>query len=275
MSVSEIEVTNACDAVQVKTACPNTFFSIRLMFRDQSQNPVTLDALPEITIVDARAGAYEGTKVSAQPMTATGTTGLYEYVVNLDDYREGLYTVSATGTIGGLSTRAEAAFQVYAPTIEQMLIHRVKSRLHDLEEQLLKLDLPVPKWSEDAIFQELVNGLQDLNGKAPMFTNYDFRTCPRQDLLVLFAFAYSLLSGGILENWNTYTMSDGSANLTLNRAGFLRDVARDSLTRYDAEADKFKKALRPRIKGQGTALFPLQIRRAIGFLPNMKQVFGP
>lgn len=272
---TEIEVTTgACDSTLVDKTCTNSFFKVRTGFVNQSGGAVDLDAVPNFTAVYSRT---RQTQVASTPMTSTGATGVYEIILNLDDWAPGTYTFSAVGTIdaGATPVRVEGAFEVTEPTREQMLVQIVKSRLHDLDAQLYKLDLPIPKWSMDEIMYELRMGLSDLNSKPPMSNSrFDMRTAPPH-FLVQFAFAQVLLTESIMENANTFTLGDGSASLTINRAGFMKDLGQAALQRYDNEALAWKKSLRPRFKGQGSSLFPLQIRRAIGFLPNMKQVFGP
>lgn len=274
-TVTEITVNGQCAATLTSSTCTNSTFRVYIQFLDsQSGAALTLDSAPLFSVVSART---EDTVLASTAMTGPDLTGRYYILLTLNDYDPGLYRFVATGTSdsGVTPVRLEGSFNVYEPTLEQTLVFMVKNRLHDLEAELYKLDLPIPKWSEDAIYQELVMGLSDLSTKPPTpNSNLTFTTAPPHHL-VQFAFAQCLLSAAILENWNTYTMSDGSASLNLNRAQLLSSLGQTALQRYDQEAIKWKTSVRPRIKGQGTALFPLQIRRAIGFLPNMKQVFGP
>jgi hypothetical protein len=269
-----MEVNGVCSAALVTSTCKDSFFTVVTRFLDAASVAMPLDALPTLVVVEARTGVQ---KISSA-MTSGAGSGVYDLALNIDGWNAGLYRFTASGTITGgtVPVRLEGAFNVFEPTVDQTLVYRVKSRLFDLDARLYKLDLPVPKWNDDMIYQELLSALTDFNGKPPAIAkNYSLSSVPRPDLIIQFAFAQSLLSASILENWNTYTMGDGSANLTINRATFLQGHGTAALQRYDTEATAFSRAWRPRVRGQGTALFPLQIRRAIGFLPNMKQVFGP
>jgi hypothetical protein len=107
-----------------------------------------------------------------------------------------------------------------------------------------------------------------------MVTTFALETCPRPDLLIEYAFAQSLISMSILENFNTFSMGDGQASLTINRAAMLQSVGSDAMRRYRESLILWKRTLRPGLLGLGTGFFPFMIRRAIGFLPNMKHVFG-
>lgn len=271
-NTTAIQVNGVCDATLVDKTCTNSEFAIRVQFLDSGGSVLTLDSNPTLVITSART---ETVKLSAVTMSGPDGMGRYTYTLNINDWAEGMYRFVATGKVSGVDHRLESAFNVYAPSRQQQIVFLVKNRLNDLEQQLYKLDLPVPKWSEDQILQEVENGLVELNVMPPMpDANYTFATAPTP-YIVQYAFAQCLLSASILENWNTYTMSDGSANLNINRAQFLQSLGQQALKRFDDVAVAWKKSLRPGVRGMGSSSFPLGIRRAIGFLPNMKQVFGP
>jgi len=240
-------------------------------FVDQSGAP-TVVTDPTITITNSRTGAVV---VTAEDMSGTGLpVGSYEYSLFLTDYEEGLYYIRAAAVLGTIPVAIEGSFEVRAPTPDESLIYAVKSRLKDLEPILYELDLPVPKWNPSEIHRELMNALMALNFTGKMATSFNMGDCPRHDLLIDYAFGKVLQSAAILENWNTLRLTDGSANLTIDRVQMLTTMATDTLNRVRQDMESWKKSQRPRIIGQGSSYFPTYIRRAIGFLPNMTQIFG-
>lgn len=273
MATQEFIVQNAFDWIPARIGSTNAPSRIEVGFIDQTSTPSALSTPPQLVIVRSQTGLQ---MASATMTPVIGMTGRYYHELFLNDWEEGLYQFRASGTLpaAGPAVSVEGAFMVNAPTPDETLIHWVRSRLKDLDPELYKLDLPIPKWNPSEIARELFNGLLSLNNAGPIQTTYTLADCPRSDLLIDYAWARALQSAAVLENWNSFTMSDGSANLTINRVQALTQMADQALTRFKQDLADWKRSLRPRLIGQGTALFPFSIRRAIGFLPNMKQIFG-
>ncbi len=266
-----LELQQGARAAPVLSLPGNNLFKIRVTFVDLNNAPTNLDASPTITITD---GSDNTVRVSGAPMTGPVSAGTYEYTADLTSWGDHLHQFACSGMMAGTTVIIEGAFGVYAPTAEQMLIHMVRSRLFDIEPTLYSLDLPIPKVTDDQVYLELVSAIVAINNDGIYRTSYTLANCPRVDLLVQYAWAKLLQGFAVIENWNTFNMNDGSVSLNLNRAPVFQSLGTNAEESYRKTVETWKKSMRPRLKGQGTALFPLQIRRALSFLPNMKQVFG-
>lgn len=276
MPFAEITIQQGVDWSTIPSGTRDGGIRLEVGFVDKNGLPTAIKATsptPQITITQARTGAAI---VSAATMVVSGLpTGHASYDFWSTDWEAGRYTIRATAQLAdNTPVTLEAAFDLFAPTVEETVALRVRSRLKDLDPALYKLDLPIPKWNLEEITYNLQDAIMDLNNSGPMNTQYTLDNCPALQLCVEYAFSKACQSQAVLENFNTMTLSDGSANLNINRAAFFLQLSQNSFANYQQQLKDWKRSLRPRLKGQGTSLFPYQIRRAIGFLPNMKQVFG-
>lgn len=277
MPSTEITIQQGADWSSIPGGTRDGGIRIEVGFVDLSGNPAAIKATtptPQMTITYTRTGEQ---KVSAQTMTVAGLgLGHASYSFFSTDWDVGRYYFKATAQLvaDNSPVSLEGAFDMFAPSTDETVALRVRSRLKDLEPALYKLDLPIPKWNLNEIIYSLQDAIADINNSGPMNTSYALDNCPRIDLCVEYAYSKACQSQATLENANQMTLSDGSANLNIQRAPFYLQLAQNAFSNYQQQLKDWKKSLRPRLKGQGTALFPYQIRRAIGFLPNMKQVFG-
>lgn len=276
MPFAEITIQQGVDWSTVPSGTRDGGIRLEVGFVDKNGLPTAIKStspIPQITITQARTGAAI---VSAQSMSVAGLpVGHASYEFWSTDWEAGRYTMRATAQLAdNTPVTLEAAFDLFAPTVEETIALRVRSRLKDLDPALYKLDLPIPKWNLEEIIYNLQDSITDLNNSGPMMTTYTLDNCPVLNLCVEYAYSKACMSQATLENANTMTLSDGSANLNISRAPFYLQLAQAAFSSYQQQLKDWKKSLRPRLKGQGTSLFPYQIRRAIGFLPNMKQVFG-
>jgi hypothetical protein len=256
----------------VARAYRQDFQTVQALFKGVSGEPVDVTS-PTVTIASLVDGV---TRVSGAAMAALTPpqTGTFEYVMDSVGWTPGLYQIDFTGLDGTTTIAFSAKTYLQEVPVEEEFIRMVRSRLKDFEPTLYKLDLPLHKWSEDEIYLALLTTLNEINIAGPMQTAYTFTTVVPFSLLIVGAVISCLESAIILEAWNTYTHSDGSANITINRAGQLASLASTLRANWQKQLDTFKRSMRPTPIGQGTALFPFNIRRAIGFLPNMKNIFA-
>lgn len=266
------------------------FDTVFAQFGDPNGNLVNV-ANPRLTMRSARYDPADpdGLVVSGAALF-NFTTGTYGYTLSPEVLEPGYYSLAFSGTItsgqapaSGYSNVSlpvgvcvEGQIQILERTIEMDLTLRVRRRLKDLNTRLYRLDLPVQKWPDDEIIDALLKALGEINATPPMRTNFSFHTLPVgvvsfvQDL----AYADLLESQSILENANTFTMNDGSANLSLQRAQLYASQANAIHQRADNKLYRWKKSLVPNVFGQGTNQYPFQIRHVISFLPNFKNIFG-
>lgn len=272
MSATTIDVSAALQSALILSAGVDSRFYLRAVFTDIDGNLTDLDSAPTLTVTSAFDMVE---RLSGATMSGPTTTGIYQYTLDIGTWPEALYKVVSSGQMAGVAVRLQGAFNVYSPTAEQTLILRVRKRLFDIQPELYALDLPVPKVTDDQVYGELLNGLIAINEGGVYHTTHTFATCPRHDLLIQYAWAKILQGFAVAENWNQFSMNDGSVNLTINRAQLFQNMGQSAEDGFRRDVETWKKSLRPRMRGAGTPLYPFQVRRALSFLPNMQQVFGP
>jgi hypothetical protein len=277
----DIKNLNLCD-----------FNAILCQFSDPFENLVNVSS----GVVTVRSSRYDpadpdGIVVNRGTLYNL-TTGTYGYVLSPDDMEPGFYSVRfegslVTGNVGVPVTGygpvtlpqtlcVEGQIKVDERTLEMGLVLQLRRRLKDLNTRLYRLDLPVQKWPDDEIIDALDKAVGEINAIGPMRTTFALRSLPTgvPSFVLDIAYADLLESQAIFENANTYSMSDGSANLSLSRAQMYAQIGGAVRTRTDQKVSRWKQSLVPNLHGQGTNQYPFQIRHVISFLPNFKNIFG-
>jgi len=253
------------------------FAVVRALFRDKDGNPVDVTS-PTLTITEAASGAVRVSAAAMDPGT-DHETGIYSYTLESDGWEPGLYYFDFAGTdettAGGPYTLAwRTTATIEDVSVELAWIRFVRISLKDLDATFYKLDLPIRKWEDDELWLALQRALSALNTSGPLQTSFRLNNCPAFDLLITGARLKALEAAVTLEAWNTYSQSDGSASLTIQRAQLLKDIVDSGLAKWQAAVVSWKLSMPPFPIGQGSSVFPFNIRRALGFLPNMKNLFA-
>jgi hypothetical protein len=277
---------------QIQNILLNDFESLFAQFYDP-EGELTNVSSPAMSIYSERMDPSDPDRVQITGTPFNVTTGVYGYTLSpsqVDSLGPGLFHVEFTGTLtSGLAPGAPydnvtlpqdlvvcGEFQVQSCTPELAVVLAIRRRLKDLNTRLYRLDLPTQKWTNEEVLDAVEQGIDEINAHGPMKTTFLLSTLPPGVIAWVrdIAFAQLLESGAILENWNTYSMGDGSANLNLARANLINQIATATRTRVDQKVAKWKRSLTPDLYGQGTNQYPFQIRHVISFLPNYKNIFG-
>lgn len=267
------------------------FNTVFCQFADPNDNLVNVSS-GELLVRSSRYDPSDpaGTVVSGNLFNFT--TGTYGYVLNPVDLEPGYYDLSFTGSLvtGNAGVPATGYANVTLPQSlcvqgQIRVIDRtplldcvltIRRRLKDINTRLYRLDLPVQKWPDDEIIDATSKAVDEINATGPMRTNYHITSLPTGVVYFVkdIAFADLLESQAVFENANTFSMNDGSANLSLNRAQMYKSIADSVRQRADQKLAKWKRSVVPNLHGQGTNQYPFQIRHVISFLPNFKNIFG-
>jgi len=264
----------------------NNYSSVYCNFRDSAGELVdvnTISGAAIVTIIDNNKDLRDPERNVVSGELYRVDVGLYGYDLKPRDLDAGLYDLLFVGSDQTadpyVSLAVAGSMKISEASFVQDLTRRVRLKLKDVNVNLYQLDLPVNIWTDEEIYYALIEAIEEINAAPPMRKNWTFSDVESyghgvSGLMVRSAFANLLESKAVLEAANTMSHSDGSANLNIQRGQIYSSLSNNIRQDVNKKIDGWKRSLVPNLYGQGTSVYPYQLRRAISFLPGFKNIFG-